>query len=69
MGLDAITETTTDPLGIRGAVRMIQGGHGSLLDPTAGPTVTAEMQGQAASMISSGGASVVIGDDSLIKTD
>lgn len=69
MGLDAITETTTDPLGIRGAVRMIQGGHGSLLDPSAGPTVTAEMQGQAASMISSGGASVVIGDDSLIKTD
>ena len=69
MGLDAITETTTDPMGIRGAVRMIQGGHGSLLDPSAGPTVTAEMQGQAASMISSGGASVVIGDDSLIKTD
>lgn len=69
MGLDAITETTVDPMGIRGAVRMIQGGHGSLLDPSAGPTVTAEMQGQAASMIASGGALVVIGDDSLIKTD
>jgi len=69
MGLDAITETTADAAGIRGAVRMIQGGHGSLLDPSAGPTVTAEMQGQAASMIGSGGTTVVIGDDSLIKTD
>ncbi len=69
MGLDAITETTVDPMGIRGAVRMIQGSHGSLLDPSASPAATAEMQGQAASMVGSGGASVVIGDDSLIKTD
>jgi len=69
MGLDAITETMQDPMGIRGAVRMLQGGHGSLLDPSSGPAVTAEMQGQAASMISSGGAMVVIGDPSLIQTD
>jgi len=67
MGLDAITETTVDPMGIRGAVRMIQGSHGSLLDPSASPAATAEMQGQAASMVGSGGASVVIGDDSLIQ--
>jgi len=69
MGLDAITETTQDPMGIRGAVRMLQGGHGSLLDPSAAPAVTAEMQGQAASMVASGGALVVIGDPSLIQTD
>ncbi|RFF27912.1 MULTISPECIES: lipase [unclassified Wenzhouxiangella] len=69
MGLDAITETTQDPMGIRGAVRLLQGGHGSLLDPSAGPEVTAEMQGQAASMIASGGGAVVIGDPSLIQTD
>jgi pimeloyl-ACP methyl ester carboxylesterase len=69
MGLDAITETTTDPMGIRGAVRLIQGGHGSLLDPSASPAVTAEMQGQAASMTASGGAQVLIGDTSLIQTD
>ena len=69
LGLDAITGTTQDPMGIRGAVRMIQGGHGSLLDPSAGPAVTAEMQGQAASMVVSGGAIVEIGNPSLIQTD
>ncbi len=69
MGLDAITQTTQDPMGIRGAVRLIQGGHGSLLDPSAGQAVTAEMQGEAASMVASGGAGVVIGDPSLIQTD
>lgn len=69
MGLDAITDTTQDPMGIRGAVRMLQGSHGSLLDPSASLAVTAEMQGQAASMIATGGAMVVIGDPSLIQTD
>lgn len=69
MGLDAIVETTQDPMGIRGAVRMIEGDHGSLLSPAASPAATAEMQGQAASMTASGGALVVIGDPSLIQTD
>ncbi len=69
MGLDSIAESTQDPMGIRGAVRLLQGGHGSLLDPSAAPAVTAEMQGQAASMTSSGGAAVVIGNPSLIETD
>ena len=69
MGLDAITETTTDPMGIRGAVRLLQGSHGSLLDPSASPAVTAEMQGQAASMVASGGVQVQIGNPELIQTD
>ena len=69
MGLTPITQTTQDPMGIRGAVRMLQGSHGSLLDPSAAPAVTAEMQGQAASMVASGGGTVVIGNTSLIKTD
>ncbi|MEE4639968.1 MAG: hypothetical protein V2J42_14635 [Wenzhouxiangella sp.] len=69
MGLDAITQSTEDPMGIRGAVRLLQGSHGSLLDPSAAPAVTGEMQGQAASMVSSGGAAVVIGNPSLIETD
>ncbi len=69
MGLAPITGTTQDPMGIRGAVRMIQGGHGSLLSPADGPAVTAEMQGQAASMVASGGAAVQIGNPSLIETD
>ncbi|MFW5927343.1 MAG: hypothetical protein ACOCSR_04760, partial [Wenzhouxiangella sp.] len=69
MGLEAITDTTQDPTGILGAVRMLEGSHGSLLDPDASPAATAELQGQAASMIASGGAQVVIGDTSLIQTD
>ncbi len=69
MGLDPIVETTTDPMGIRGAIRMLEGSHGSLLDPGDAPAVTAELQGQAASMVASGGAQVVIGDPSLIQTD
>ncbi len=71
MGLDAITEAgqIVDPAGIRGAVRFIQGSHGSLLDPTASLAVTVEMQTQATSMAASGGAAVVVGDTSLIQTD
>ena len=69
MGLAPITGSTQDPMGIRGAVRMVQGGHGSLLSPADGAAVTAEMQGQAASMVASGGAAVQIGNTSLIETD
>jgi hypothetical protein len=69
MGLDAITQTTQDPAGIRGATRFIQGAHGSLLDPSANPAVTAEMQGQAASLISTGGTTVIVNDPSVIQTD
>lgn len=69
MGLAPITATTQDPAGIRGATRFLQGSHGSLLDPTANPSVTAEMQGQAASMIASGGTTVVVNNDSVIRTE
>ena len=69
LGLDPITGTTQDPSGIRGAVRMIQGSHSSLLSPAASPAAMAEMQGQAASMVASGGAMVIINDPSLIQTD
>ncbi len=69
MGLDAITETTIDPAGIRGAVRFTEGSHGSLLDPTASPAVTAEMQGQAASLVDSGGTTVVVTNTSVIETE
>ncbi len=69
MGLDPITGTTQDPMGIRGATRFTAGSHGSLLDPSANPAVTVEMQGQAASMILSGGTTVVVTDTSVIQTD
>lgn len=65
MQLAPISATTQDPAGIRGVARFNQGTHGSLLDPS-NPAVTAEMQGQAASMIQSGGTTVVVGNDTVI---
>ncbi len=69
MQLDPITATVQAADGIRGATRFIQGSHGSLLDPSANPAVTAEMQGQAASLILSGGTTVVVNNSSVIQTD
>jgi len=69
MQLDPITGTVQVPGGIRGATRFIQGSHGSLLDPSANPAVTAEMQGQAASLVASGGTTVVVNNQSVIRTD
>ena len=59
-GLAPISQTTQDPDGIRGATRFLQGEHASLLDPTDFPLATAEMQGEMASMVVSGGAAVQV---------
>lgn len=67
LGLAPITATTQNAAGIRGAVRFIAGSHGSLLDPSASPAVTAEMQGQAASFIASGGTTVLVQNTSVIQ--
>ena len=67
LGLSTITQTTqANP--IRGVVRFTQGAHGSLLDPTSSPAVTAEMQGEMASMIVSRGTTVVVSNPSVIRT-
>ena len=68
LGLETIVETTVDPSGIRGAVRFIEGTHGSLLDPGPSPAATAEMHRQMASMLVSGGTTVVVTDTSVIRT-
>ncbi|MCK0536472.1 hypothetical protein [Alcanivorax quisquiliarum] len=44
-----------------GVVKMLNGGHGSLLDPSAGLSVTTEMQAQVVSFVISGGAQVAVG--------
>jgi hypothetical protein len=44
-----------------GVVKMLNGSHSSLLDPTASPTVTAEMQTQVVSFVLSSGAGVAVG--------
>jgi dienelactone hydrolase len=66
-GLAPISQTTQSADGIRGAVRLLQGEHGSLLDPTDFPLATAEMQGEMASMVASGGAAVQITYPSIVE--
>ncbi|MGH8174346.1 MAG: hypothetical protein ACREPX_14500, partial [Rhodanobacteraceae bacterium] len=66
-GLVDITQTTQNPDGIRGAVRFLQGVHGSLLDPSEYPAATAEMQGEMASMVASGGTVVQVNNPSIIR--
>ncbi len=68
MGLTKIIATTQNPNGIRGFVRFIEGDHGSLLSPAASLAATIEMQGQMASMIASGGTTVVVANESVIQT-
>ncbi|HKE49035.1 MAG TPA: hypothetical protein VKB52_13305, partial [Rhodanobacteraceae bacterium] len=65
-GLAPISQTTLSADGIRGAVRFLQGEHGSLLDPSDFPAATAEMQGEMASMVVSGGAAVQIANPSIV---
>jgi pimeloyl-ACP methyl ester carboxylesterase len=67
LGLTDITETTQSAEGIRGAVRFLQGEHGSLLDPTDVPAATVEMQGEMASMLVSGGHVVQVANPSIIR--
>lgn len=68
LGLSSITGTVQSATGVRGATRFIVGNHGSLLDPTAAPAATVEMQREMASMLVSGGAAVQVTDTSVIKT-
>jgi len=68
LGLQSIFQTTQSATPIRGVVRFTQGEHGSLLDPTSSAAVTAEMQGEMASMIVSHGQVVQITNPSVIVT-
>ena len=60
LGLSWIDSSRMSIDGIRGATRFLQGTHGSLLDPTAFPMATAEMQGEMASMVVSYGEAVQV---------
>ena len=66
-GLAAISSTTQDADGIRGAVRFLQGEHGSILDPTDFPAATVEMQGEMASMLVSGGTVVQVNNPAIVQ--
>jgi pimeloyl-ACP methyl ester carboxylesterase len=52
--------------GVQGAVRFLEGEHGSLLDPTDFPAATQEMQGEMASFIATGGNAVQVSNPSIL---
>lgn len=60
LGLTPIIGTTQSADGIAGAVRFLQGEHGSLLSPTDYPAATAEMQTEMASLLATGGTVVQV---------
>lgn len=68
LGLSTITQSTQAANGVRGATRFIVGDHGSLLSPAASAAATAEMQGQMASLIASGGTTVQVTNRNVIRT-
>lgn len=68
LGLSTITQTTSNANGIRGVTRFIVGDHGSLLSPTASAAATAEMQGQMASLVATGGTTVTVTNRAVIRT-
>ena len=67
MGLTGISSTTQNADGLDVAVRFTAGDHGSLLSPAASLAATVEMQTQMASMVASGGTTVVVTDDSVVQ--
>lgn len=68
MGLAPITGTTQAANGIRGVTRFTAGEHASLISPTV-PAVTAEMQGQMASLLLTTGTVVQVNDTSVIRAE
>jgi hypothetical protein len=62
-GLTLYSSTQTDAAGVDAAGRFLPPAeHGSLLDPSAAPASTAEMQKQMASFVASRGKAVVVED-------
>jgi len=53
--------------GVRATTRFVVGAHGSLLDPSASPAATAEMQGQMASMIASSGGYLQVTNPAVLQ--
>lgn len=68
MQLASINSTTSDAMGVRANVTFLPpAAHGSLLDPSAAPAATAEMQGEMASLVATGGTTVVISNPNVIQ--
>ena len=70
LGLSAITSTTVGSGGtgqVRGAVRFVTGTHGSLLDPSASPQATIEMQTEMVAYLGSLGTAVLVQNPLVVK--
>ncbi len=67
MGLTSYSESAFDAAGIDGAVRFIEGDHGSLLSPAASMAATVEMQKQLAAFQATQGTTVNINDSSVVQ--
>lgn len=67
MGLQLITETTTDASGLRGQVRFVAGDHGSLLSPAASPAATVEMQTQVATFMATFGTTIPVNNPAVVQ--
>ena len=67
LGLNVIDSSAQSADPIRVATRFTSGEHGSLLDPTSAPAVTAEMQGEMASLFLSGGHAVQVTNPAVLK--
>ncbi|WP_395377102.1 Ig-like domain-containing protein [Marinicella sp. W31] len=67
MGLQSLSATTVDAAGLDGAVRFIEGDHGSILSPAASLAATIEMQSQVASFHASAGTALVITNTDVVQ--
>ena len=67
MGLQSISQTTVDAAGLDGAVRFIEGDHGSILSPAASLAATIEMQSQVAAYHVSGGTALVVTNSDVVQ--
>ncbi|MBS0589186.1 MAG: lipase [Proteobacteria bacterium] len=67
LGLAPIGATTQSPTGIHNSVLFVSGVHSSLLDPSASPQTTVEMQGEAASFFATNGAAVQVTNGAVVK--
>ncbi len=69
MGLESITETTTDAAGVWGIVRFTEGDHGSILSPAASGAATVEMQTQMATFMATFGTTIPITNAAVVLGD
>ena len=68
MGLTKIIVDTVNGGGIQGSVHFIEGGHSSILDPTANAAAFAEMQAQTVEFVVTSGTSLTLVDETVIDT-